>query len=143
MPGDSQALLDLYFSLEPAGHQPLASPRVTGYPDVAAAWQSPVAALEQFNATTGLVHGGWPEKLALPGPERLLAKAPADRAATVDAVARRVLGRAATSSERRAARTLLEGTRLPATFRTGSGEQRETVALVATLLLSSPTHLTR
>jgi uncharacterized protein (DUF1800 family) len=143
VPGDSQALFDLYFSLEPAGHQPLASPRVTGYPDVADAWQSPVAALEQLNATTGLVHGGWPEKLALPGPGRLLAKAPADRGATVDAVARRLFGRTATPAERAAARTLLEGSRLPATFRAGSEEQRETVALVATLLLTSPTHLTR
>jgi uncharacterized protein (DUF1800 family) len=143
VPGDRRPVTDLSSSLQAAGHLPLASPLPGGYPDVAAAWQSPGAALEQLNATSALVHGQWPERLGLPGPGRLLAEKPGDRDGVVDAVARRVLGRAPTAAERAGARALLEGTRLPATFRAGSAEQEETVALVATLLLCSPSHLTR
>jgi hypothetical protein len=58
-------------------------------------------------------------------------------------VARRVLGRAPTSAERASARTLLSGTRLPATFADRSWEQDETIALAATLFLLSPSQLSR
>jgi hypothetical protein len=54
-----------------------------------------------------------------------------------------VLGRPPQRAERRAAEALLSGTQLPTSFRPGSWEQEETVALVATLLFSSPAHLTR
>jgi uncharacterized protein (DUF1800 family) len=139
----TRGLVDLYRTLQPAGHLPLAWPEPDGYPDVAAAWRSPAAALEGLNGTTNLVHGWWPDKLALPGPGKLLDERPDDRDATIEAVSRRVLGRSPQRAERRAAEALLSGTQLPASFRPGSWEQEETVALVATLLLSSPAHLTR
>ena len=97
----------------------------------------------QINGTTNLVHGWWPDKLPLPGPGKLLDEPPDDRDAAVEAVSRRVLGRPPQRAERRAAEALLSGTQLPRTFRSGSWEQEETVALVATLLLSSPAHLAR
>jgi uncharacterized protein (DUF1800 family) len=139
----TRGLIDLYRTLEPAGHLPLAWPEPDGYPDVAAAWRSPASALEDLNGTTNLVHGWWPDKLPLPGPGKLLDEPPDDRDAAVEAVSRRVLGRPPQRAERRAAEALLSGTQLPRTFRSGSWEQEETVALVATLLLSSPAHLAR
>jgi hypothetical protein len=143
VPEKPQSLADLYFWLQPSGHLPLASQRADGYPDVASAWLSPATALEQLNTTSSLVHAWWPTTLGLPGPGRLLENAPRDRAAVIEAVGRRVLGRPPSSSERSAARTLLSGTRLPESFGDGSWEQEETIALAATLFLTSPTHLSR
>jgi uncharacterized protein (DUF1800 family) len=138
-----RGLLDLYRLLVPAGHQPLAWPGADGYPDVAAAWRSPATALEDLNATANLVHGWWPDRLDLPGPGKLLDDPPDNRDDTIEAVARRVLGRDPGRAERNAVRALLAGTELPTTFRKGTWEQEETVALAATLLLSSPAHLSR
>jgi len=89
------------------------------------------------------VHGWWPKDLKLPGSEKLLPKAPHSRSATIDAVAHRVLGRAATAQERSAANALLSGTPLKSGFSTGSWDQQETAALVACLLLASPAFLER
>jgi hypothetical protein len=141
-PGGAGGATALYDALQAAAHQPLASPGVAGYPDVAAAWQSPAAALALFDVTSGLAHGRSPAGLRLPRPGRL-ADGATDRDGVVGAVARRVLGRAPSSRETGAARLLLSATRLPDTFRAGSAEQEQTAALVATLLLTSPAHLVR
>jgi hypothetical protein len=114
-----------------------------GYPDVATSWQSPAAALEQLNMAAAIVHGWWPNKLALPGPKKILPKPPRNRTAVVDAVGKKVLGRALTDQERSATRALLSATKLPASFGSRTWEQEETVALSTTLLLTSPTFLTR
>jgi uncharacterized protein (DUF1800 family) len=143
VPEDRQGLVDLYAWLGPSGHLPLAWPRADGYPDVASAWVSPAAALEQLNTVSSLVHAWWPTKLGLRGPRALLQDPPGDRNAVIEAVARRVLGRAPTPAERSSARTLLSGTRLPASFADRSWEQEETIALVATLFLLSPSQLSR
>jgi uncharacterized protein (DUF1800 family) len=140
---DTRGLVDLYRTLQPAGHQPLAWPGAEGYADVATAWLSPASWLENLNGTANLVHGWWPDRLPLPGPGKLLDDPPTNRADTVEAVGRQVLGRDPTRAERSAADTLLGGTDLPTTFRRGTWEQEETVALAATLFLSSPAHLTR
>jgi uncharacterized protein (DUF1800 family) len=140
---DPEGLMQLYWMLSTTGHQPLAWPQPNGYPDVASAWQSPAAALSVFNTTANLVHGWYPNKLVLPGAKGLLTNPPTTRAATVDAVATKVLGRKASAAERNGAATLLAGTKLPATFKAGSWEQQETVALTTLLLLSSPAHLVR
>jgi uncharacterized protein (DUF1800 family) len=143
-PGDDpQGLKDLYYMLDTSGHKPLAWPMPNGYPDVATSWQSPAAALEQLNMAAAIVHGWWPNKLALPGPKKILPKPPRNRTAVVDAVGKKVLGRALTDQERSATRALLSATKLPASFGSRTWEQEETVALSTTLLLTSPTFLTR
>jgi uncharacterized protein (DUF1800 family) len=140
---DPEGLMQLYWMLSTTGNQPLDWPMPNGYPDVASAWQSPAAALSVFNTTANLVHGWYPNKLLLPGAKGLLTNPPTTRAATVDAVAMKVLGRKATASERSGAATLLAGTKLPTSFKAGSWEQQETVALTTLLLLNSPAHLMR
>jgi uncharacterized protein (DUF1800 family) len=140
---DPEGLMQLYWMLSTTGHQPLGWGPPDGYPDTARAWQSPAAALSIFNSTANIVHGWYPNKLVLPGAKGLLSPAPTTRVAAIDAVAMKVLGRRATVTERNGAATLLAGTKLPATFKPGSWEQQETVALTTLLLLSSPAHLTR
>lgn len=140
---DPEGLMQLYWMLGTTGHQPLAWPMPNGYPDVASAWQSPAGALSVFNTTATMAHGWYPNKLVLPGAKGLLTNPPTTRAATVDAVAMKVLGRKATAAERNASAALLAGTKLPASFKAGSWEQQETVALTAVLLLSSPGHIVR
>jgi uncharacterized protein (DUF1800 family) len=140
---DPEGLMQLYWMLSSTGHQPLAWPQPDGYPDIARSWQSPAAALSVFNTSANLVHGWYPNKLMLPGAKGLLTNPPTTRAAMIDAVATKVLGRKATVAERNGANTLLAGTKLPASFKAGSFEQQETVALTALLFLNSPAHLTR
>jgi hypothetical protein len=137
---EAKGLADLNWMLNDMGHLPLGRLTPDGYPDVAASWQSPASALARFNGMTSMVHGWWPTALALPGPKGLLSDPPRTRTAVIDAVARKVFGRKASANEAQAARTLLAGTRLPPSFSTGSWEQQETVALTATLFLSSPAH---
>jgi uncharacterized protein (DUF1800 family) len=132
VPDDAGVVRGLADRLAAAAHRPLAFPGAGGYPDVAAAWQSPAAALELLDATSGLVRR-----------RRVLDDPPTERDDVIEAVARRVLGRAPSPAERSGARTLLAGTRLPERFRAGSPEQDDTVALAATLLLTSPAHLVR
>jgi uncharacterized protein (DUF1800 family) len=140
----TKGIQDLTYMLGDMGHAPLARATPDGYPDVAATWQSPAAALAKFNSTATMVHGWWPNALALPGPKKLLgANPPNTRAAVITAVGRKVFGRKATRTEATAARTLLAGTRLPSSFRDGTWEQQETIALTATLFLSAPAHALR
>ena len=133
-PRAAKVLLDLTDALDAAGHRPLASTRPGGYPDVASAWQSPATALAGFNTTARLVRD-------VTG--TLVTPPPATRVAAVEAVGRRVLGRPPTAAERAAAEALLAATDLPVTPARGSWQQRETVGLIATLLLSSPAALAR
>jgi hypothetical protein len=112
-----------------------------GYPDKAESWQSPAAALQVFNSTTAMVHGWWPTKMGLPGPEKLLSTKPTTRAAVITAVGKKVFGRSPGKRERAAAVKLLAGTKIPASFKAGSWEQHETISLTATLFLSAPAHL--
>jgi uncharacterized protein (DUF1800 family) len=140
---DAQGVNDFYNMLDSSGHKPLAWPMPNGYPDVAASWQSPAAALEQVNLAAALVHGWWPNKLVLPGPKKLLAKPPRNRTAVIEAVGKRVLGRLPTAQEHSAAAALLGATKLPSSFGTRTWEQEESMALTAVLLLTSPDFLTR
>jgi uncharacterized protein (DUF1800 family) len=140
---DPQGLTELVNQLGGMGHAPLGWPQPNGYGDVAADWQSPASALAMFNATGSLVHGWWPTRLGHLGPDELLPNTPDSRAAVIDAVGRKVLGRKPSAAERTAARTLLAGTQLPTTFSDGSYQQKETVALTATLFLASPAHRLR
>jgi uncharacterized protein (DUF1800 family) len=140
---EAQGLTDLYNMLDASGHKPLAWPMPNGYPDVASHWQSPAAALDQLNLAAALVHGWWPTKLVLPGPKKLLAKPPRNRTAVIDSVGKKVLGRLPTAQETSAAAALLGSTRLPKSFGSRTWEQEESMALTATLLLTSPDFLTR
>ncbi|GAB3238924.1 DUF1800 domain-containing protein [Kineosporia babensis] len=138
---NAKALTDMYYIVKDAGHGPLGWSMPNGYADRASAWQSPAGALQVFNSTTAMVHGWWPTKMQLPGPEKLLAKKPTTRAGVITAVGKKVFGRGPTERERSAAVTLLNGTKLPKTFNADSWEQHESIALTATLFLSAPAHL--
>jgi uncharacterized protein (DUF1800 family) len=140
---DGQGLRDLTYMLQLSGHAPLAWPMPNGYPDVAASWQSPAAALNQFNGIAGVVHGWWPDKLGLVDPKRLVTSSPRTADAAVKAASRRVLWRAPSAAEHDAAIKLLAGSRLPKRYGKKSWEQQEAVALTATLLLNSPAFLSR
>jgi len=133
-PREQKALLDLADALDAAGQRPLAATRSGGYPDVAAAWRSPAAAIAQFNTIARLVREATRTLLATP---------PATRTAAIEAVGRRVLGRPPSAAERAAATTLLTAAKLPEALGRGTWQQQETVGLVATLFLSSPAALTR
>lgn len=138
---DAQALTDMYYVVKNAGQAPLGWSMPNGYPDTADAWQSPASALNVFNSTTAMVHGWWPTKMQLPGPEELLEKKPTTRAAVITAVGKKVFGRAPTERERSAATKLLAGTELSDAFTADSWAQHETIALTATLFLAAPAHL--
>ena len=140
---DPQGLVDLYWMLDQAGHRPLGWPLPGGYPDVAAAWQSPAAALSQFNAAAQLAHAWWPKNVRNPGPSRLAPTPPRTRAEAIESVGRHLLGRRPSAGETAAAGALLGASQLPAKLANGSWEQKETMGLIATLLLNSPAHLTR
>jgi Protein of unknown function (DUF1800) len=140
---DSSGVSDLVWMLNDMGHMPLNWPTPDGYADVASAWQSPAAALAQFNATASIVHGWWPTALKLPGPKHLLATPPRTRSGVITAVGHKVFGRTPTARETAAARKLLAGTTLPSSFGAGSWEQQETVALTTIVFLSAPAHALR
>jgi uncharacterized protein (DUF1800 family) len=136
-------MMRIYWTMSQLGHNPYNWPTPDGFPDVASSWQSPATALQLINDTSGLVHAWWDQSLKLPGPKKLLPKAPANRAAAIDAVSRRLLGRLPTSAEKVAAATLLASTDLPKTFNRPGYQREETIALIALLLFNSPAFLTR
>ncbi|GAB6901598.1 DUF1800 domain-containing protein [Kineosporia succinea] len=137
----AKALMDMYYIVKDAGHGPLGWTMPNGYADTADSWQSPAGALQVFNSTTAMVHGWWPSKMVLPGPEKLLSTKPTTRAGVITAVGKKVFGRTPGRRERSAANQLLAGTKLPTSFTTGSWEQHETIALTTTLFLAAPAHL--
>ncbi len=141
--GDKEGLMQLYWMTQSVGHVPMAWPTPDGYPDLARKWQSPAAALEMINHTSSLVHAWWPNKIGLPGPKKLLPKPPGNRAASIDAVSRKVLGRLPTAQEKAALNTLLASTKLPRSYPHEAWAREETGALAAIMLMTSPTFLSR
>ncbi|MFZ0160788.1 MAG: DUF1800 domain-containing protein, partial [Kineosporiaceae bacterium] len=141
--GNKEGLQALYWMTQNAGHVPMAWPTPDGYPDIARSWQSPAAALELINHTSALVHNWWPTTIGLPGPKKILAKPPANRASTIDAVSRNVLGRLPTTQEKAAVNTLLASTKLPSSYANEAWAREETAALAAIVLMTSPTFLSR
>jgi uncharacterized protein (DUF1800 family) len=85
----------LYWSLQRAGHLPLAWAPPNGYPDVAAAWASPSGYLNRWNVHLNIIHGWYPKELVRP--VVLFADLVGTPAATygglIDAVAQRLFGR--------------------------------------------------
>jgi len=140
---NTEGLQQLYWMTQSAGQTPFAWPTPDGYADIASKWQSPASALELINLTSALVHGWWPDKLGLPGAKKLLAKPPANRSATIDAVGRKVLGRLPTAQERTAVNQLLASTELPTSYRNDAWGREETAALSALVLMTSPAFLSR
>jgi uncharacterized protein (DUF1800 family) len=89
----------LYWSLDQAGHRPLAWAPPNGYPDVAAAWASSGAMLQMWNSHRGLVQGWW-EGLDFVEPAKL---APASSASSyVDALAQRLVHQRLGATHRKA-----------------------------------------
>jgi hypothetical protein len=136
-PSGMDDLLKLVVSEKPFG---MTTP--DGYPDVALAWTAPGIALELLNATLSLTDG-LPARLGLPGPTGLLTDPPTEAGALVDALAQRLLLRPSTDAEHKAGLALLAGAKLGPTFTAGSEQQKNAITTVATLLLCTPSHLTR
>ena len=120
------------------GQAPLAYHPPTGYPDVAAAWQSTGGTLQRWNMHLGLVNNWWPKELRTPQPRTLLpARLPATHGALVDALAMRLVFRPLGSAHRAAVLTFLEvgaGTVLTPT----SPAVTWRLATAAALILDSP-----
>jgi uncharacterized protein (DUF1800 family) len=92
----TKALDALYNMLVSAGNAPLRWAPPNGFPDVAAAWASPSAFLMRCNAHLNLAAGWFPSQLTRPANmlTALVPVRPATYGALVDALAKRLLGRA-------------------------------------------------
>jgi uncharacterized protein (DUF1800 family) len=89
-----KALDALYNGLVKAGNAPFRWPTPDGFPDVAAAWQSPSAFLMRCNNHLNLAAGWYPSQLTRPADllRALVPVLPATYGALVDALATRLVG---------------------------------------------------
>jgi uncharacterized protein (DUF1800 family) len=90
----TKALDALYNGLVKAGNAPFRWPTPDGFPDVAAAWQSPSAFLMRCNNHLNLAAGWYPSQLTRPDDllRSLVPVLPATYGALVDALATRLVG---------------------------------------------------
>ncbi len=94
-PTGTKALEGLYWTLDAAGHKPLAWAPPNGYPDVAAAWASPSGYLVRWNAHLNIAAGWYPNQLVRPANlvEALVGPRPATYGALIDRLAERLVQR--------------------------------------------------
>jgi uncharacterized protein (DUF1800 family) len=93
----------LYWILLDLGHAPLAWNPPNGYPDVAAAWQSPAGTLAGWNANLDIAARWWPKTLTGPALSTMVPKKrPATHGALIDLLANRILQRQATAVQKSA-----------------------------------------
>jgi uncharacterized protein (DUF1800 family) len=94
-PTGTKGLQGLYWTVQGAGHTPLAWAPPNGYPDVAAAWASPSGTLARWNAHLQIVAGWWPSQLVRPASlaADLVGTLPATYGGLIDALAMRLFGR--------------------------------------------------
>ena len=122
-------------------HRPFDWATPDGYPDVLEVWSSPGVAVDLLNYGSRLLAGTM-KGLGCTAAQRFTAAGPTTASAAADAAARIVLQRPPTGAERSAVLHLLAGS-VPATFRPGSPEQARAGLLAQSLLLASPSHLSR
>ena len=87
-------LESLYWMVRDAGHAPLAWGPPNGYPDVAAAWDSPSGLLVRWNSHLSIAAGWWPDTLARPANllTGMVGALPATYGALIEKTAVRLLG---------------------------------------------------
>jgi hypothetical protein len=112
-----------------------------GYPDVLEVWSSPGVAVDLLNYGSKLVAGTL-KGLGSTAAQRFAAAGPTTATAAAEVAARIVLQRPPSGAERSAVLHLLAGS-VPTTFRSGSAEQARAGLLAQSLLLASPSHLSR
>jgi len=130
------------------GHGPLAWGPPDGYPDVASAWRSPAGTLARWNAHLSLAARWWPRTLTGPALARLVPRPrPRTHGALIDALARQLLQRRATSVQKRAICEFLSAPGLLVTPSTPVRRDSEAVGwrlpYVVALLFDSPAHVLR
>ncbi len=82
----------LHSTLIGIGHAPIAWGLPNGYPDVAAAWQSPAASLARWNAHLNIISKAWPKTLTGPSVTTLVPKKlPATHGEMLDVLAQKLL----------------------------------------------------
>ncbi|WP_337063507.1 DUF1800 domain-containing protein [Kineococcus sp. G2] len=97
----TQGIERLYWMPSDAGHAPLAWGAPDGYPDTAAAWQSPNATLQRWNRHMDFAAAWYPPDLTWTPARQLLPQAlPATWGALVDAMAERLVHSPITADER-------------------------------------------
>jgi uncharacterized protein (DUF1800 family) len=122
-------------------HRPFDWATPDGYPDVLEVWSSPGVAVDLLNYGSRLL-AGTIKGLGCTAAQRFTAAGPTTPTAAADAAARIVLQRPPTEGERSAVLHLLAGS-VPGTFRPNSAEQARAGLLAQSLLLASPSHLSR
>ncbi len=134
---------DLYWQSRELAHSPLAWGPPNGYPDVAAAWQSAGATLARWNATTTMVNGWYPSALVRqPMTDLLPRPLPATFGGLVDALVRRLLGRAPTALEH-AALLAFAGQQAATPVRGDDSWLVHRLPYLAQTVLNSPGHMER
>lgn len=132
---DTRGVEALHWAVAELGDAPLGWPAPNGYPDVAAAWDSPAATLGRWNTNLGLVQGWW-KGLAYTDRVALLATPrPASCGALVDAVALRLVGQRLPAAPRDALLTFIGHQE---TDPVDDGTLRWQLDPLAALVLSSP-----
>ncbi|WP_218566353.1 DUF1800 domain-containing protein [Vallicoccus soli] len=123
---------------EGLGQRPLAWPAPNGYPDVAAAWQSPAMTLGRWNMHRAHVDAWWSKELTRPTPRQLLpATLPATYGELVDAMCLRLVQRTVAAPQRAALLAFLGKTASTAVKPT-DGAVQWNLGELAALILDSP-----
>ncbi|MBI1378694.1 MAG: DUF1800 family protein [Frankiales bacterium] len=130
------ALLQLVYMADDAGHNPFGQPFPTGQPDTADAWESTAATLTRWNNTMSMVAGWYPSDVVRP---TLLAAAvgptlPATHGELLDVVARRMFGRVLAPAHKTAMLAFLGVTADKAVSSSSSAVSGGLPSLVAALL---------
>jgi uncharacterized protein (DUF1800 family) len=133
----------LGWTLADLGHAPMAWDPPNGYPDVAAAWQSPAGTLAGWNANLNIAARWWPKTLAGPALSTMVGKKrPATHGALIDVLANRLLQRKASTAQKSAICAFL--TEEWATIKPSTPLTKDSAAIgwrlpyVVALLLDSP-----
>ncbi len=140
----SRGIQGLYWMLEQLGQQPLAWNLPDGYPDIAAAWQSPAATLARWDMHVWLAATWWPKELQLPDLRAALLPAalPATHGGLVDPLSRRLVWRTLAAEHRDAVLRFLDATAdKPLTASSSALGWR--LPYIVALVLDSPHHLLR
>ncbi|GAB3242562.1 hypothetical protein GCM10027456_10470 [Kineosporia babensis] len=138
----------LHWMILDMGHAPLYWGPPNGYPDVAAAWQSPAGTLARWNAHLDIAARWWPKTLTGPALTTLIpSPRPATHGALINALAERLLQRKATKAQQIAVCDFLTDEWHKITPATPIAKDSVIIGwrlpYVVSLLLDSPAHALR
>ncbi|MGL5927851.1 MAG: DUF1800 family protein [Dermatophilaceae bacterium] len=139
---------NLYWTLQNAGHAPLAWIPPNGYPDVVGAWQSANGMVRRWNVHRALT-GGWIDGMK-PAKEMIVDLRPAPGTTYgvwIDMISHRVIGRALDAPREAAVLAFLEAKSsdvVPEWMTTAKGDNKAWLApQIASLVLDGPHHQLR